>query len=174
MGQSVKHIHTVSDRRTNAHTLTMVVDMLYMFSELRWHRPSLGCTIPARRPSRATWVFASEVKIRRWDAPARQPICSWFPSNHNTMQERSYAWSSYRNAGSSCVWLKRIIMQEKPSLYLAHRSLDDGIKASLRGVPVPGHHLLLHFLCEATHFLRQRQNVLVAKLGQTGGVYAIN
>ena len=60
------------------------------------------------------------------------------------------------------------------SLHLAHSSLDDGIKASLWGISVPGHHLLLHFLCEAAHFLRQRQNVLVAKLGQTGGVYAVN
>lgn len=58
----------------------MVVDMLYMFSELRWHFPSLGCTIPARRPSRATWVFASEVKIRRCEAPGRHPICSCFPT----------------------------------------------------------------------------------------------
>lgn len=41
----------------------------------------------------------------------------------------------------------------RPSLHLAHSSLDDGIKASLRGISVPGHHLLLHFLCEAAHFL---------------------
>lgn len=70
------------------HTLTMVVDMLYILSALRWHFPSLGCTIPARRPSRAWWVLASEVKIRRWDAPGRQPICSWFPSNHVTAREK--------------------------------------------------------------------------------------
>lgn len=41
----------------------------------------------------------------------------------------------------------------RPSLYLAHSSLDDGIKASLRGISVPGYHLLLHLLCEAAHFL---------------------
>lgn len=60
------------------------------------------------------------------------------------------------------------------SLHLAHSSLDDGIEASLRGIAVPGHHLLLHFLCEAAHLLRQGQNVFVAKLGQTGGVNAVN
>lgn len=59
-------------------------------------------------------------------------------------------------------------------LHLAHSSLDDGIKASLRGIAVPGHHLLLHFFGEAAHFLRQRQNVFVAKLGQTGVVNAVN
>lgn len=59
------------------------------------------------------------------------------------------------------------------SLHLAHSSLDDGIKASLRGISVPGHHLLLHFLCEAAHLLRQSQNVFVAKLGQAGGVNAV-
>ena len=58
--------------------------------------------------------------------------------------------------------------------HLAHSSLYDGIKASFWGISVPGYHLLLHFLCEAAHFLRQRQNVLVAKLGQTGGVNAVN
>lgn len=61
-----------------------------------------------------------------------------------------------------------------PSLHLAHRSLDDGIKASLRGISVPGHHLLLHFLCEAAHLLRQRQHVFVAKLGQAGCVNAVS
>lgn len=60
------------------------------------------------------------------------------------------------------------------TLHLAHSSLDDGIKASLWGISVPGHHLLLHFLCEATHLLRQRQDMFVAELGQTGGVYAVN
>ena len=60
------------------------------------------------------------------------------------------------------------------SLHLAHSSLDDGIKASLWGISVPGHHLLLHFLCETTHLLRQRQNVFVAKLGQAGGVDAVS
>ncbi|TNN67724.1 hypothetical protein EYF80_022040 [Liparis tanakae] len=65
-----------SDADAERGALTMVVDMLYMFSESRWHRPSLGRTMPARRPSRATWVFASEVKMRRWDAPGRQPISS--------------------------------------------------------------------------------------------------
>lgn len=60
-----------------------------------------------------------------------------------------------------------------PCRHLAHSSLDDGIKASLRGVTVPGHHLLLHFLCEATHLLRQGQNVFVAKLWQAGGVDAV-
>ena len=71
------------------HTLTMVVDMLYIFSEFRWHIPSLGCTIPARRPSRATWVFASEVKIKRWEAPGRQPICSWI---HQTTWQGKERW----------------------------------------------------------------------------------
>lgn len=60
------------------------------------------------------------------------------------------------------------------SLHLAHSSLDDGIKASLRGISVPGHHLLLHFLCEAAHLLCQSQNVFVAKLRQTGCVNAVN
>lgn len=60
------------------------------------------------------------------------------------------------------------------SLYLAHSGLDDGIKAPLGGISVPGDHLLLHFLCEAAHLLRQRENVLVAELGQTGGVDAVN
>lgn len=61
----------------------------------------------------------------------------------------------------------------RESLHLAHSSLDDGIKASLRGISVPGHHLLLHFLREAGHLLRQGQNVFVAKLGQAGGVNAV-
>lgn len=60
-----------------------------------------------------------------------------------------------------------------PCRHLAHSSLDDGIKASLRGVSVPGHHLLLHFLGEATHLLRQGQNMFVAKLWQAGGVDAV-
>jgi len=59
-------------------------------------------------------------------------------------------------------------------LHLAHSSLDDGIKASLRGISVPGHHLLLHFLREAAHLLRQGQNVFVAKLRQACGVDAVN
>lgn len=64
----------------------MVVDMLYMLSEFRWHFPSFGCTIPARRPSKATWVLASEVKIRRWEAPGRQPICVYSPSDQVTVK----------------------------------------------------------------------------------------
>lgn len=59
-------------------------------------------------------------------------------------------------------------------LHLAHGSLDDGIKASLRGISVPGHHLLLHFLGEAADLLRQSQDVFVAKLRQAGGVNAVN
>lgn len=59
-------------------------------------------------------------------------------------------------------------------LHLAHSSLDDGIKASLRGISVPGHHLLLHFLGEAAHLLRQSQHVFVAKLRQAGRVYAVS
>lgn len=58
-------------------------------------------------------------------------------------------------------------------LNLAHSSLNDGIKASFWGIPVPRHHLLPHFLREATHFLRQRQNVFVTKLGQAGCVNAV-
>lgn len=57
-------------------------------------------------------------------------------------------------------------------LHLAHSSLDDGIKASLRGISVSGHHLLLHLLREAAYFLRQRQDMFVAKLWQTGGINA--
>ena len=60
------------------------------------------------------------------------------------------------------------------SLHLAYGSLDDGIEASLWGISVPGHHLLLHFLREAAHLLRQGQNVFVAKLWQAGGVNAVN
>lgn len=58
--------------------------------------------------------------------------------------------------------------------YLAHSSLDDGIKATLWGISVPGHNLLFDFLCKAADFLRQRQNVFVTKLGQTGGINAVN
>ena len=65
-------------------------------------------------------------------------------------------------------------MQMHLCFHLAHSSLDDGIKASLWGISVPGHHLLLHFLCEAGYFVRQRQDMFVAKLGQTGGVNAVN
>lgn len=57
--------------------------------------------------------------------------------------------------------------------HLADSGLDDGVKASLWGVPVPGHHLLLDFLREAGNFLRQAQDVFVAKLGQAGRVYAV-
>lgn len=58
-------------------------------------------------------------------------------------------------------------------LHLAHSSLDDGIKASLRGISVPGHHLLPHLLCEAPHFLCQREDMFVAKLGQASCVNAV-
>lgn len=58
--------------------------------------------------------------------------------------------------------------------HLAHGGLNDGIEASLRGVTVPGHNLLLHLLREATHLLCQRQNVFVSKLRQTGGVYTVD
>lgn len=57
---------------------------------------------------------------------------------------------------------------------LAHSSLDDSVEASLRGISVPGHHLLLHLLGEAAHLLRQSQNVFVAKLGQAGHVNAVS
>lgn len=59
-------------------------------------------------------------------------------------------------------------------LYLAHSSLDDCIKTSLWGISVPGHHLLLHLLREAAHFLRQGQHMFVAKLGQASGINAVN
>lgn len=48
--------------------------------------------------------------------------------------------------------------------YVAYGCLDDGIKASFRGISVPRYLLLLYFLCEAAHFIRQRQNMSVAKL----------
>lgn len=57
--------------------------------------------------------------------------------------------------------------------HLADGSLDDSVEASLWGIPVPGHHLLLDFLCETANFLRQTQDVFVAKLGQAGRVYAV-
>lgn len=66
---------------------------------------------------------------------------------------------------------KRVCSCSLP-LHLAHSSLDDGIKASLRGISVSGHHLLLHLLREAAYFLRQRQDMFVAKLWQTGGINA--
>lgn len=47
---------------------------------------------------------------------------------------------------------------------LAYSRLDDGIKASFWGVSVPRYLLLLYFLCEAAYFIRQRQDVSVAKL----------
>lgn len=47
---------------------------------------------------------------------------------------------------------------------LAYSCLDDGIKASFWGVSVPRHLLLLYFLCEAVHLIRQRQDMSVAKL----------
>lgn len=72
------------------------------------------------------------------------------------------------------VWDSECVCTCSLSLHLAHSSLDDGIKASLWGISVSGHHLLFHFLCEAAHLLRQRQNMFVAKLGQAGGVNAVN
>lgn len=57
--------------------------------------------------------------------------------------------------------------------HLANSSLDDGIKASLWGIPVSGHHLLFHLLCEATHLFRQGEDMFVAELRQTGGVDAV-
>lgn len=41
-----------------------------------WHCPSLGCTMPASRPSSAMWVLASVVKTSRWEASFLQPIFS--------------------------------------------------------------------------------------------------
>lgn len=84
-----------------------------------------------------------------------------------------------------CVWEREGLQSETDSLCrslhvcvrlpnLAHSSLDDSVKASLRGISVPGHHLLLHLLGEAAHLLRQSQNVFVAKLGQAGHVNAVS
>lgn len=144
-----------------------------MLSELRWHCPSWGCTIPARRPSRATWVLASEVKIRRWEAPGRQPILSYF---HIKLCKKTKQCRSVLTKGTKC--LSYVYGTERAgtwivSLHLAHSSLNDGIKASLRRISIPGHHLLSNFLCEPAHFLRQGQNVFVAKLGQAGCVDAV-
>lgn len=58
--------------------------------------------------------------------------------------------------------------------YLAHHSLYDGIKSTLRSVSISGHLLLLHFLCEARHLLRQRQDVPVAELSHAHIPYAVD
>lgn len=71
-------------------------------------------------------------------------------------------------------WQQKCLNSCSAPLHLAHSSLDDCIESSLRGISVPGHHLLLHLLREAAHFLRQRQHVFVAELGQTGGINAVN
>lgn len=57
--------------------------------------------------------------------------------------------------------------------HLANGRLNDGVKATLWGVPVTRHNLLLHLLGEAANLVRQGQNVFVPKLSLTNPWYAV-
>lgn len=51
--------------------------------------------------------------------------------------------------------------------YLADGRLEHCVKATLRGITVPGHPLLPNFLIEAVHSVRERQQVAEPKGGDT-------
>lgn len=53
--------------------------------------------------------------------------------------------------------------------HLANSSLQNGIEPALRRVAVPRHHLLLHLLVEAVHFVGQWEDVAEAEGGDTVG-----
>lgn len=55
------------------------------------------------------------------------------------------------------------------SAHLTDGSLQDGIEAALRSVPVARHHLFLHFLVEAIHFVSQGEEVAEPEGGDTAG-----
>lgn len=55
------------------------------------------------------------------------------------------------------------------SAHLTDGSLQDGVEASLRSVPVARHHLFLHFLVEAIHFVSQGEEVAEPEGGDTAG-----
>lgn len=48
--------------------------------------------------------------------------------------------------------------------YLAHHSLHDSIKSTLRRISVSRHYLLPHFLCEASYLFCQWQHMFEPEL----------